>query len=132
MYRRTGLVLFLIFGIWAALMFPKEVTYVRGKSVDYGEGTVETVYVHCGDAVPILRDGVFADDVPAFGFYMQSQCIKAARSHIAWVAILGLASLTFLIVGLVRGKAPVVPGIDVVLKRLPTPEQMRNQDDSTV
>ncbi|MCJ7726866.1 MAG: hypothetical protein MUP76_10840 [Acidimicrobiia bacterium] len=132
MYRRTGLVLFVIFGIWAAWMFPKEVTYVRGKSIDYGAGTVETIYVHCGDALPILQDGVFADGVPNSAFYMKGECVKAARSHIAWVVILGAAALTFLIVGLVRGKAPRVPAIDAVLKRLPTPEQMREPYDAPV
>ena len=130
MYRRTGIVLFLIFGLWAAWIYPKDVTYVRGKSVNYGDHTVETVYVYCGKAIPILADGEYHEDIPSGAFYMQGECRKAARSHLAWVIMLGLTGLVCLIIGLVRGKAPKVPAIDAVLERLPKPEDL--QKDTSV
>ena len=128
MYRRTGVILFLVLGVWAAWIWPKDVTYIRGKSVNYELGTVSTVHVHCGKAVPILFDGEFGDGVPATAFHMQGECRKAARSHIAWVILLGGGAIASLVIGLMRGPAPRVPGIDTVLERLPTPAEMREEE----
>lgn len=119
MYRRTGIVLFLLIGAWALWIYPKPVTYERGKSVDYSEGTVETVLVTCGQAIDILQ-GEFGELVPSTAFHMQNRCTMAARSRVAGVAFLGIAALACLIIGLFRGKAPKVAPIDAVLERLPT------------
>ena len=120
MYRRTGIVAFIVLGLWAAFLLPREVTYERGKSIDYSEGKVETVYTECGQAIPILFDGEFGEGVPSTAFHMQETCTKAARSRLAVVGMMGVAALAFLIVGLIRGPAPKVPPIDSVLQRLPT------------
>ncbi|MCB2224799.1 MAG: hypothetical protein KQH83_11585 [Actinobacteria bacterium] len=125
MYRRTALILFVIFALWAAWMYSKDVAYERGKSIDFSEGTVESVMVSCGEAVPILFQGEFDAGVPESAFHMRSECERAARSHLGWIALFTLASLVFLVIGLVRGPAPKVPAIDRVLQRLPSPAQMR-------
>jgi len=122
MYRRTGIVLFVLLTAWGLWIYPKPVTYERGKSIDYSEGKVETVYVTCGQALDILS-GDFGDSIPSTAFYMQSQCTKAARSRVAGVAIIGVLDLASLIIGLFRGPAPKVAPIDAVLDRLPPPRE---------
>jgi hypothetical protein len=129
MYRRTGIVLFLIFSALAGWMFLKDVTYERSKSIDFDEGSVTSVYTICGDVLPILFEQEFGEDVPPFGFYMQEQCTKAARSHFAWIALFGATGLTFLIVGLIRGPAPKVWEIDAMLERLPSAASVSEDGD---
>jgi hypothetical protein len=121
MYRRTGIVLFLLLGAWALILIPKQVTYERGKSIDYSEGKVETVDVTCGEMVPILFDGEYAEGIPPTANHMRNRCTMAARSRLVAVSVIGLLAVASLIIGLIRGKAPRVPPIDAVLEPLPPP-----------
>ena len=120
MYRRAGIVAFVVLGVWAVTLIPKQVTYERGKSIDYSEGKVESVHVECGQAIPILFDGEFGEGIPSTAFHMQETCTKAARSRLAIAVLMGVSALAFLVIGLIRGPAPKVPPIDSVLHRLPT------------
>ena len=126
MNRRTAFALALLFALWAAWVFSKEVTFLRGMDIDYRLGTVENVYVYCGDVVPILWDGEFNEDVSQ---YLYGQCRKAARSHFAWVVMFGGAAVAFTIGGLVRGTTPRIRDIDTALRRLPTRADLDSQDD---
>lgn len=120
MYRRAGIVAFLLLGLWAVWLIPKQVTYERGKSIDYSEGKVETVHVQCGEVFPILFEGEYREDIPSGARYMRERCLMAARSRMAVISFLGFAAVALLVIGLIRGPAPKVPPIDAVLERLPT------------
>jgi hypothetical protein len=124
MYRRTGIALFLLFGTLAVLMLGKSVTYERGKSIDFDEGSVTPVITYCGDVFPILFDGVYDEGVPERAVSMRENCAKAARSHFAWIIIFTVAGFASLILGLIRGPAPKVWAIDKVLQRLPSPSEV--------
>ena len=127
MFRRTGIILFLIFGLWAAWVYTKDVTFYRGADVDYRAGTVERVYVSCGEVVPILFQGEYNEDVSQ---YLHGQCLKAARSHFGWLVLLGGAAIGFLVTGLVRGKGPGWVEMDTALKPLPTVAELSHQKTS--
>jgi len=112
-YRRSGIVLFLLFGLWAAWMLSREVTLFRTLDVDYRRGTSERVYAHCGDAIPILWRGEFGPEIP---HYLRQPCLKAARTHMAGAVLVGGAAFTFLMIGLVRGKAPPIRPIGTAFR----------------
>jgi hypothetical protein len=124
MTRRTGIVLFLIFGLWAAWIYSKEVTLFRCTVLDHRTGTVEDIYVHCGDVFPILWNGEYSDDAP---HYFRGPCLKAARGHFAWVIMFGGAAVAFLVTGLVHGRGPLNVDIDTVLRPLPTVSELRSR-----
>ncbi|MBU1225663.1 MAG: hypothetical protein KJ698_00435 [Actinobacteria bacterium] len=126
MNRRIGIALFVIFGLLAAWMFSKDVTFFRGMDIDYRLGTAEKVYVHCGDVIPILRDGEFAADVSQ---YLHDQCRKSARSHAAWIVLLGGIATASLVVGLVYGRGARLRDISV-LRPLPTSAEMEEEVDA--
>lgn len=124
MRRWVGIALFLVFGLWTAWMFTKDVTFFRATDVDYRRGTVEQIYAHCGDVLPILFGDEFADDVPQ---YLHPQCRKAARSHFGWIVIFGGAAAASLVAGLVLGRSSRFRDMHSVLRRLPTPEEIAAQ-----
>lgn len=128
MTRRTGIVLFLIFGLWAAWIFSKEVTVYRSTVLDHRTGEVEDLYVYCGNVVPILWDGEYSDDTP---HYFRGPCLKAARGHFVQVFILGGVAFAFLAAGLSHGKGPLYVDLDTVLRPLPTVAQLRSKDYTT-
>lgn len=125
MHRRTGLVLFLLFGLWVAWTATKPVTFYRGADVDYRLGTVEHVYFDCGAVLPIVFDGEYREDVP---HWLEDTCERSARSHFAWLVILGGLAAGFGIAGLFGRKGPRTRPMDSVLQPLPTPEELRLWD----
>jgi hypothetical protein len=126
MNRRIGITFFLIFGLLAAWMLTKDVAFFRGMDIDYRLGTSEKVYVHCGEVIPILRDGEFAPDV---SHYLHDKCRKSARSHAAWIVLWGGAAVTFLISGLVYGRRSRLRDISV-LRPLPGPAEIASEENA--
>lgn len=124
MRRWFGIAIFLLFGLLTAWMFTKDVTFFRTTDVDYRRGTVEQIYAHCGDVVPIMFGDEFADDVPQ---YLHPQCRKAARSHLGWIVILGGAAIASLVAAIAMGGSSRHRDIHSVLRRLPTPEEIAAQ-----
>ena len=126
MSRRTAIALFLLFGLWTAWTFSKEVTVFRSTVLDPRTGAIEDVYVYCGNLFPILWDGEYFDDAPHF---FHGPCLKAARGHFVQVIMLGGTAIGFLIAGLTRRKGPVYVDIDTVLRPLPTVAELHSKSD---
>jgi len=124
MTRRTGIVLFLLFGLWAAWIYAREVTVYWSTIVDNRTGAVEDIYVSCGEMVPILWNGEYSDDAPHF---FRGPCLKVARGGFVMFIIVGGASVAFLAAGLAHGKGPLNVDIDTVLRRHPTVAELRSR-----
>ena len=120
--------LFLVFGLWVVWTLAKPVTFYRGADVDYRLGTLEHIYMDCGSVVPILFDGEFREGVP---HWLEDTCLRSARSHFAWLVILGGLSAAFGMVALRGRKGPRTRPIDSVLQPLPTPEELKIWDFRT-
>lgn len=121
MHRRTALALLAVCALWGLWTLSKPVTFYRGADVDYRLGTVEHIYFNCGSVVPIVIDGEFREDVPQ---YLEDTCARSARSHFAWVVILGGLTIGFGVAA-VRGRSgPRYRPIDSVLQPLPSPDEL--------
>lgn len=125
MTRRTGIVLFMIFGLWAAWIYSKQVTVFWSTVIDHRTGEIEDVYVSCGNVVPILWDGEYSDDAPHF---FRGSCLKAARGHLVQVILIAGTAVAFLITGLAHGKGPLYVDMDTVLRPIPTVAELRSRD----
>jgi len=115
----------MIFALWTAWTFTREVTVFRGTVLDPRTGAVEDIYVGCGNVIPILWEGEYADETPHF---FRDPCLKAARGHFVQVVLLGGTTIGFLIAGLKRPKGPLYADIDTVLRPLPKPADLHAKD----
>ena len=122
MRRRTGLALFVVFGLLALWVVTKGVTIHRGAALDPRAGTVRQVYLDCGDVLPIIWESEYAGDLPHF---WRTTCTRAARTQFATFSVLGLMAIGFGIAGLRGRPGPRNVPIDSVLEPLPDPEDLR-------
>ena len=114
MYRRggsaailAGLVLGVLFLFWP-LQF--QTGWVRTRQ------DVTKVHVTCGTPYPILFDAEFSDEVRTP--WIQSQCVRAARTRLLNVALVSLPLLVLGTAAVARGRYRRVP-LNQMLRPLP-------------
>jgi hypothetical protein len=115
MYRRLGLGLMLLFLLFAFALSQRTVVQKIGYRITPDDVTTWTR--ECGEAIPIIFDGEYAEDIT--GRNARASCTREARMRLTELSFVVVVGLGCGIVGIKRGPRPPRIPIDEEIGPLP-------------